>query len=88
MRDLGGLQVADLADHDHVRVLAQEAAQRGGEGHAALDVHLHLVDARHADFDRVLDRGDVALLVLRMFSAVYSDTVLPEPVGPVTSTMP
>ena len=25
---------------------------------------------------------------LRMFSAVYSDTVLPEPVGPVTSTMP
>ena len=37
--DLGGFQVADFADHDHVRVLAQEAAQRGGEGHAALDVH-------------------------------------------------
>ena len=26
--------------------------------------------------------------VFRMLSAVYSDTVLPEPVGPVTSTMP
>ncbi|MEZ4339399.1 MAG: hypothetical protein R3B82_22480 [Sandaracinaceae bacterium] len=24
--------VADLADHDHVRVLTQERAQRGGEG--------------------------------------------------------
>ena len=59
-RDLGGFQVADLADHDHVRILAQERAQRGGEGHAALDVHLHLVDAGHADFDRILDRRDVA----------------------------
>ena len=26
--------------------------------------------------------------VLRMFSPVYSDTVLPEPVGPVTRIMP
>ena len=26
--------------------------------------------------------------VLSMFRPVYSDTVLPEPVGPVTSTMP
>ena len=29
--DLGGLEVADLADHDDVGVLAQEGAQRGGE---------------------------------------------------------
>ena len=30
--DLRGLEVADLADHDHVRVLAQDGAQRLGEG--------------------------------------------------------
>ena len=46
-------------------ILAQEAAQRGGEGHAALDVLLHLVDAGQADFHRVLDRGDVAGLVVQ-----------------------
>ncbi len=34
--DLGGLVVADLADHDDVGVLAQEGAQRGGEGQADL----------------------------------------------------
>src|SRR5690242_1537010 len=59
--DLGRFQVADLADHDHVRVLAQERAQGGGEGHAALDVLLDLVDALDADFDRVFHGRDVAL---------------------------
>ena len=33
-RDLGGLAVADLADHHHVRVGAQDRPQRGGEGQA------------------------------------------------------
>ena len=61
-RDFRRFEVADFADHDHVGVLAQEAAQGRGEGHALLDVHLHLVDARDADFDRVLGGGDVALL--------------------------
>jgi hypothetical protein len=32
--DLGGLEVADLADHDDVGVLAQERAQRRGEREA------------------------------------------------------
>ena len=30
-RDLGGLEVADLADQDDVRILAEKRAQRGGE---------------------------------------------------------
>ena len=68
-RDLGGFQVADFADHDHVRVLTQEAAQRGRERHPALDVHLHLVDAGHPDFHRILDRGDVALIVVEQVQA-------------------
>src|SRR3546814_4715072 len=35
-RDLGSFQIADFADHDHVRVLAQNRAQRTGEGQADL----------------------------------------------------
>ena len=58
-RDLGGLEVADLAHHDHVRVLAQERAQRGGERQAGLVVHVHLVDARQVDLGRVLGGRDV-----------------------------
>ena len=38
--DLGGLEVADLADEDHVRVLAQDAAEARGEGDADLLVDL------------------------------------------------
>ena len=45
-RDLRRLEVADFADQDDVRVLAQERAQRGGEVQPDLLVHLHLVDAR------------------------------------------
>ncbi len=63
-RDFGGFQVADFADHDDVRILAQERAQRRGERHAALDVLLHLVDAGQADFDRVFGGGNVARLIV------------------------
>ena len=61
-RDLGGFQVADLAHHDHVRVLAQEGAQRLGKGQACLRIDVHLVDARHVDLRRVLGGRDVAIL--------------------------
>ena len=57
-RDLGRLQVADFADHDDVRVLAQDMAQARGEGQADLGPHLDLVDAGHLVLDRVLDRED------------------------------
>src|SRR3546814_18906289 len=43
-RDLGSFQIADFADHDHVRVLAQNRAQRTGEGQADLAVSLNLGD--------------------------------------------
>src|SRR5207244_5410141 len=57
--DLGRLQVADLADHDHVRVLAEEAAQPVGEGELDLRVHRGLGDALELVLDRVLDGHDV-----------------------------
>src|SRR3989441_1024636 len=44
-RDLRRLEIARLADQDHVRVLAQERAERGGEGPPHALVDLHLVDA-------------------------------------------
>ena len=59
--DFGSFKVADFADHDHVRILTQKAAQGCGEGHAAFLVLLHLVDAGQTDFHRVFDRGNVAL---------------------------
>jgi hypothetical protein len=40
--DLGGLLVADLAHHDHVRVLPEEGAEARREGEPDLGVHLHL----------------------------------------------
>ena len=58
-RDLRGLVVADLADHDHVRVLAQDGAQRLGEGEVDLRVHLRLADAGQLVLDRVLHRQHV-----------------------------
>ena len=57
--DLGGLEVADLADHDDVGVLAQEGAQRGGEVEPDVLVDLHLVDADEVVLDRILGGGDV-----------------------------
>ena len=53
-RDLRGLEVANLADHDDVRILAQESAQGGGEVETDVLVHLHLVDAVQVELDRVL----------------------------------
>ena len=37
-RDVGGLQVADLTDHDDVGVLAEEGAQRVGEVQSGLSL--------------------------------------------------
>ena len=60
-RDLSGFLVADLADHDHVRVRAQEGAQRLREGPVDLRIDLHLPQPRLRDFDRILGRPDFAL---------------------------
>ena len=52
--NLGGLQVADLAHHDDVGVLAEEGAEGGGEGEADGVVDRHLHDALDLVFDGVL----------------------------------
>jgi hypothetical protein len=61
-RRLGRLGIAQLADQDHVRVLAQHAADRGEE-RLGVEPDLALVDDAAVigvqDLDRVLDRDDV-----------------------------
>ena len=58
--DLRGLQVADLADHDDVRVLPEDRPQGYGEGHVDARVDLDLADPRQVVLHRVLDGEDVA----------------------------
>ena len=60
-RDLRRLPVADFADKDDVRVLADDGAKPLGEGQVDLRVDLDLTDAVDLVLDRVLDRDDVHL---------------------------
>ena len=59
-RDLRGLEVADLAHHHDVGVLAQDGAQPAREAHVDARVDLRLADAVDVVLDRVLDGHDVA----------------------------
>ena len=59
-RDVGGFFIADFADHDDVRILAQKRAQRDGEGEASLLAHADLIDSGELDFSRIFDRTEVA----------------------------
>src|SRR6056297_3464464 len=62
--DLGGFDVSNFPDHDDVWILAQERAQSLGKGQTLLGILLHLIDAGHTDFDRVLDRGNIAAFIV------------------------
>src|SRR5690606_41084791 len=48
-----------LADHDDVRVLPQERAERAGEGEPDLRLHVDLVDPGDLVLHRILGREDV-----------------------------
>ena len=58
---LGGLEIADLADHDDVGVGAHQRAQRLGEREADGRFDLGLHDAGDLALDRVLDGVHLAL---------------------------
>src|SRR5215472_15565337 len=59
--DFRGFKVADFADHDDIRVLAQNVAQTHGEGQPDFRPDRDLVDAPEFIFDRFLDRDDALL---------------------------
>ncbi len=62
--DLRGFLVANFADHDLVRVVAQDGAQAAGEGEAFLFVYRNLRDAADLIFDGVFDGDDFVFVVL------------------------
>ena len=59
---LGRLQVADFADEDDVRVVAQDAPQRVAERQPDLGVDLDLVDAVQLVLHRVFGGDDLGLV--------------------------
>ena len=58
--------IAHLADHHDVGFLAEDRAERGGEGDAGLAVHRHLRDAAELVLDRVLDGDDLLARALAL----------------------
>ena len=59
--DLRRFKVANLTDQNDVGILAQEGAKSGGEVQPDLFFHLHLVDARQIELDRVFRRHDIGV---------------------------
>ncbi len=57
--DVGGFQVADLADEDDVGVLPQEGTQAAGEGQTDVGVDLALDQAVEVVFDGVFGGEDL-----------------------------
>ena len=91
-RDRGRLEVAQLADQDDVRVLAQHVPQRGREV-LGVRADLALVDDAAAVVCRYSIGSSIVMMcadrvLLATSSRLASVVDLPEPVGPVTSTRP
>jgi len=83
-----GFLVANFANHDLVWVVAENRAQTAGEGQTFFFVDGNLGDAAKLVLDGIFDGDDFVFVGLISFTAAYRVVVLPEPVGPVTSTMP
>ncbi len=54
--NVGGFEIANLTDHDDVRILTQESLQCGGKGQAGLLIDVDLVDTRQVDLRRIFRR--------------------------------
>src|SRR5881392_2376724 len=63
------LKIANFADHDDVRRLAQDRTQRSWERHADLRIDLHLVDACHLVLDRLFHGDDFAVRFVDVIEA-------------------
>ena len=60
-RDVRGLEVADLTDQDHVRILAHDVPEPRGERESDLRSDGDLVDTLQLILDGILDRDDLAV---------------------------
>lgn len=64
--DVGSFAVTDLTDGDDIRVLTQNGAQAGGEGHAGFFVDLDLVDTVEVVFHGVFQGDQVHLFGIQL----------------------
>src|SRR5437773_1002489 len=78
-RDRCGLQIANLADHNDVRGLTQNGAQRDWKGHSDIVVHLHLIDPGHLIFNRFFHRDDLAVRLVDVIEAGVKGTGFSRP---------
>ena len=60
-RHLGGFEIADLADHDDVRVLPHQCPHAFGKAQVNGLMNLHLVEGRLDHLDRVFDGAHIHL---------------------------
>ena len=63
-RDLCRFRIADFADHDLIRVVAQNRAQAAREGEALFFIHRNLQHAGQLILDRVFDGDDLVVAVV------------------------
>ena len=63
----GGFRIPDLADHDDIRILAQNRAQTAGKGHAGLAVELDLANFFDTVLHRVFHRDDIDVRLVDLF---------------------
>jgi hypothetical protein len=67
--DLRRLRIAHLADHDDIGILAEDGAERRGEGDARLPMHRHLRDAAQLVLDRGFDCDDLLACAIALGEA-------------------
>ena len=60
-RDVRGFDVANLADHHHVRILSQNVTETFGERQIDLRFHVDLRNTGQSIFHRFFNRDDAAL---------------------------
>src|ERR1700730_9921469 len=53
-RDLRGLEIADLANENYVRILSEKRSQSGSEVQSDRFLHLNLIHAHQVELDRIL----------------------------------
>ncbi len=66
---LSGLFVPNLADQNNVTVLPEIGAKQAGKRQPDVGVDLCLVDPRKTAFNRILDRLDVARLIVQIIDS-------------------
>ena len=79
--------IPDFTDYNDPGSCSKSHA-KAGEGKSDLGIDLRLTDAPYFIFDRILDRHDPSLRLMDTTNKCGQEVDFPEPVGPVTKTIP